>query len=150
MALKKEELIREYTKAIREGTAAVFGGAGLSRASGFVNWKELLRPLAKDILEDVGIVVFIFGNKKIKDASGKEKVVDADGCIQEFEIAKSLNRVVIPIGSTGYASRKIFDEIKGNISDYPYLINFIDRLGIETDPDKLVSIVIEIVNSFAD
>ena len=49
MALKKEELIREYTKAIREGTAAVFGGAGLSRASGFVNWKELLRPLAKDM-----------------------------------------------------------------------------------------------------
>lgn len=111
-----------------------------------MRWKKY----REDILEEVGIVVFIFGNKKIKDASGKEKVVDADGCIQEFEIAKSLNRVVIPIGSTGYASRKIYDEIKGNISDYPYLINFIDCLGTETDPDKLVSIVIEIVNSFAD
>lgn len=49
MALRKEELIREYTKAIREGNAAVFGGAGLSRASGYVNWKELLRPLVNDI-----------------------------------------------------------------------------------------------------
>lgn len=53
MSLRKEELIREYTKAIREGNAAVFGGAGLSRASGYVNWKELLRPLAKDIDLDV-------------------------------------------------------------------------------------------------
>ena len=53
MAVKKEELIREYSKAIREGNAAVFGGAGLSRPSGFVDWKGLLRPLAEDIGLDV-------------------------------------------------------------------------------------------------
>ena len=29
MAVRKEELIREYAKAIREGNAAIFGGAGL-------------------------------------------------------------------------------------------------------------------------
>lgn len=53
MTLRKEELIKEYTKAIREGSAAVFAGAGLSRASGYVNWKDLLRPLAKNIDLDV-------------------------------------------------------------------------------------------------
>ena len=31
MAVTKEEFIREYTKAIREGNAAIFAGAGLSR-----------------------------------------------------------------------------------------------------------------------
>ena len=40
-------------KAIREGNAAIFGGAGLSRPSGFVDWKGLLRPLASDIGLDV-------------------------------------------------------------------------------------------------
>ena len=45
----KEQFLREYIKVIRDGNAAVFAGAGLSRPSGFVNWKELLRPLAKDI-----------------------------------------------------------------------------------------------------
>lgn len=53
MAVRKEELIREYAKAIREGNAAIFGGAGLSRPSGFVDWKGLLRPLASDIGLDV-------------------------------------------------------------------------------------------------
>ena len=53
MAVSREELIREYAKAIRQGNAAVFGGAGLSRASGYVNWKELIRPMAKDIDLDV-------------------------------------------------------------------------------------------------
>ena len=48
MATKKQ-LIREYIKAIRDGNAALFAGAGLSRPSGFVIWKELLRPLAEDI-----------------------------------------------------------------------------------------------------
>ena len=51
--MKKAELIRKYVKAIREGNAAVFAGAGLSRPSGFVDWKGLLRPLAADIDLDV-------------------------------------------------------------------------------------------------
>ena len=38
MAVTKEEFIREYTKAIREGNAAIFAGAGLSRPLGFVDW----------------------------------------------------------------------------------------------------------------
>lgn len=45
----KRQFLREYVKAIRDGNAAVFAGAGLSRPSGFVDWKELLRPLADDI-----------------------------------------------------------------------------------------------------
>ena len=49
----KEEFIREYIRAIRNNNAAVFAGAGLSCPSGFVNWKELLRPLAADIGLDV-------------------------------------------------------------------------------------------------
>jgi hypothetical protein len=48
MATKKQ-FLREYIKAIRDGNAAVFAGAGLSRPSGFVVWKEFLRPLAEDI-----------------------------------------------------------------------------------------------------
>ena len=47
------EFIREYSRALVEGYAAIFAGAGLSRASGHVNWKELLEPLASDIGLDV-------------------------------------------------------------------------------------------------
>lgn len=47
------EFIREYSRALVEGYAAIFAGAGLSRASGYVNWKELLKPLASDIGLDI-------------------------------------------------------------------------------------------------
>lgn len=49
------EFQRKYAKAIREGYAAVFAGAGLSRQSGYVNWKDLLRDIASDIRLDVDI-----------------------------------------------------------------------------------------------
>lgn len=44
----KRQFLREYIKAIRNGNAAVFAGAGLSRPSGVVVWKELLRPLPEE------------------------------------------------------------------------------------------------------
>ena len=47
------EFQRNFSKAIREGFAAVFAGAGLSRQSGFVNWKELLRGIAVDLSLDI-------------------------------------------------------------------------------------------------
>ena len=53
MNITRKEFIREYIKAINGGYAAIFAGAGLSRASGFVDWKELLRELADDISLDV-------------------------------------------------------------------------------------------------
>ena len=53
MAVSKDTLIRKYTQAIREGNAGIFAGAGLSRASGYVDWKNLLRPLAKEVELDI-------------------------------------------------------------------------------------------------
>lgn len=110
--------------------------------------KERWKKYREDILSEAGIVIFLFGNKRTADAAGKEKIVDADGCMQEFALAKSLDRVIIPIGSTGYAAEKICAEVKRNISYYPYLADFIDPLGCETDVDAIVSIVTKIVNSF--
>src|SRR5699024_8789699 len=53
MAVSRDTLIRRYTQAIREGNAGIFAGAGLSRASGYVEWKNLLRPLAEEVELDI-------------------------------------------------------------------------------------------------
>lgn len=45
--------IEDFSKEIKEENAAIFAGAGLSAPVGFVNWQELLRPLAVDIHLDV-------------------------------------------------------------------------------------------------
>jgi len=45
----KNEFLDKFTVALDEGYAALFAGAGLSRSSGYVDWKELLRDIADDL-----------------------------------------------------------------------------------------------------
>lgn len=103
-------------------------------------WKQY----RNSIMEDTGISIFMFGNKK-DFITNTTKI--ADGCMQEFEIAKSHNHIIIPIGSTGYAAKIIHDEVKKNIDNYPYLSSAIDQLGTETDVDKIVSIIVKIIKN---
>ena len=53
MEVSREELIKKFTQAIRKGNAGIFAGAGLSRASGYVDWKHLLKPLAECVKLDI-------------------------------------------------------------------------------------------------
>ncbi len=45
--------INDYVEAIQDQSAAVFAGAGLSIPAGVVNWKGLLRDIARDVGLDV-------------------------------------------------------------------------------------------------
>lgn len=47
-ATQFESFYKHYVKAIHEGNAAVFVGAGLSRACGYVDWRVLLKDIAED------------------------------------------------------------------------------------------------------
>lgn len=49
MAIARKQLVGEFVAAIRDGEAALFAGAGLSRECGFVDWKSLLRGCAEEI-----------------------------------------------------------------------------------------------------
>ncbi len=81
--VKKESFLKEYIKAIRDGNAALFAGAGLSRPSGFVDWKELLRPLAEDIdlniedEHDLTLVAQYVRNKKGNRTPINSAIMDA-------------------------------------------------------------------------
>jgi hypothetical protein len=51
----REAFYKEFGAAIDNGTAANFAGAGLSRPAGFVDWRDLLRGLAKELNLDIDI-----------------------------------------------------------------------------------------------
>lgn len=53
MEVEIEAFIRDFLKEIREDNAAIFAGAGLSALAGFVNWRELLRPIAEELKLDI-------------------------------------------------------------------------------------------------
>ena len=48
-----DRFVEAYLEALREDNAAVFAGAGLSIPTGLVDWRTLLRGIAKDIELDV-------------------------------------------------------------------------------------------------
>jgi hypothetical protein len=41
--------VNDFLAEIVQGNAALFVGAGLSVPAGYVDWRNLLRPLAKDL-----------------------------------------------------------------------------------------------------
>jgi hypothetical protein len=49
----KARLIKELLDAIDNKNLAVFAGAGLSIPAGYVNWKQLLRPIAEELDLDI-------------------------------------------------------------------------------------------------
>jgi hypothetical protein len=48
-----EKFVSEITDELRERNVAIFAGAGLSVAGGFVDWKGLLKPLADELRLDI-------------------------------------------------------------------------------------------------
>ena len=62
-------------------------------------------------------------------------------------MAKKSKCIIIPIGSTGDAAEIIYNEMKNDKQNYPYLEKYFDILGTEIDIDKIVGAVIEIVKA---
>lgn len=53
MKRELENFIKKFSKEIKENNVAIFAGAGLSAPVGYVNWVELLEPLAEEIGIDI-------------------------------------------------------------------------------------------------
>jgi hypothetical protein len=51
--ISKSEMLKQFAKELQSGDAALFVGAGLSKASGFVDWKGLLRDVASELRLDI-------------------------------------------------------------------------------------------------
>ena len=85
--------------------------------SGEKKLPDLWESYRQEMISKCGIAIFLFGNKKGED----EKIIDANGVYREYEISKEKGLIIIPIGSTGFVAKKIFDEIKRDKKKYPYL-----------------------------
>lgn len=105
--------------------------------------KSKWKKYREEILNEAGVAIFMAGNKK--NAEGQKAI--ADGCLQEYQLAKERKSIIIPIGSTGDAAATIFADVKTNKDQYPYLEKYLDILGTATDIDKIVNAVMDIIQS---
>lgn len=55
MNREQERLLAALAEELAENNLAIFAGAGLSSAAGFVNWQQLLAPIAADLDLDINI-----------------------------------------------------------------------------------------------
>ncbi|MFK9118342.1 SIR2 family protein [Peribacillus castrilensis] len=112
------------------------------------NKEKLWTQYREDIINDVGIVIFMFGN--IENSTEKKSIEYAAGMMEEFEIAKRFNKLVIPIGSTGYVAKEIFDEITKEIDKYGYLKDSLSVLEKEKDTTLLIREIKKIIKKIRD
>ncbi|RAP35279.1 hypothetical protein B1207_12970 [Legionella quinlivanii] len=106
-------------------------------------WKQY----RKDLIGHAGIALFIMGNKIING-----KVTNADGVRKEFEIAKNLGLVLVPVGGSEFMSRELWEEINTSFNDYfpnssDDIKKAFEALGQPIEkPNELISIVIDFLN----
>jgi len=87
------------------------------------------------MISKANVVIFIYGSS-----------TSESGMFEEFNIAqKDPRKIIIPVGSTGGAAKIIYDEVKANLIQYPYLEKIIDILQEETDIDVLLSIILDVI-----
>lgn len=99
-----------------------------------------------DMLARAGASIFICGNKR--DAT-TGLVVEADGVIEEFQLAVKQGVFPIPLGATGHAARTIWNEVNKSLSKFfpdGGVKGHFATLGKTTStPEQLVDAVIGIL-----
>lgn len=110
--------------------------------TGKMTREQLWQVYREEMIQQAGIAIFMFGNKKSEDG-----IVIADGMIKEFEIAKNSHKIIIPLGCTGGAALTIWEDVNKNIKEYPYLEKYISALKSTTDSNELILIINTIIKN---
>ncbi|MBQ2654854.1 MAG: SIR2 family protein [Methanobrevibacter sp.] len=97
-----------------------------------------------NMISECNICLFMFG----KSPSIGGKTLISKGVKEEFEIATKLNKAIIPLPTTKYAAKEIYDYVLINKINYPYLEPYLDKLNSLMDPKALSSVVVKICNDY--
>lgn len=93
------------------------------------------------MINECNIAVFAYG----KSPSLDNKILYSRGVVEEFEIARKYGKYIIPLGTTGFAAKQIFDIVKQNIVEYPYLERYLDILKNERDITVICKTILAII-----
>ena len=98
---------------------------------------------------ETGILIALYGYKWDNE---KKKNINSPGCYEEFEIAHKNNSIIIPIGSTNFMAKEIFEKVITDPTSYGYdsptlIANLqkLNQLDPVADSEKLINVVLSIV-----
>lgn len=102
------------------------------------------KKLREEVIGGCGSAIFVFGdyNQQLPNPNS--------GVQEEFEIAMDNHKTIIPVAYPGMRSEVIWNYIKNNITQFPYLEKNIASLTSECDTNKLAEIIVYILDSVQD
>lgn len=74
---------------------------------------EIWTDYRNEMISKAGIAVFVFGNKLVNG-----NLVNSNGMEEEFDICLKHNVIPIPIGSTGYVSKHLWEKVINDLNIY--------------------------------
>ncbi|MEA5084649.1 MAG: SIR2 family protein [Lachnospiraceae bacterium] len=91
--MKREvsSFIDRYVKEIRDSSAAVFIGAGFSKSSGYVDWKNLLRSIAYELDLDVDKEYDLVSLAQYSYNKNRNRSIINDVIFDEFSLEKEID-----------------------------------------------------------
>ena len=104
----------------------------------------------EELISQAGIAVFIMGNKMVGGA-----LVPADGMRSEFELAKSRDLYLVPIGASGSMAAELWGEVTKDLDTFFPGANkstkaILAKLGDPTDkPETLLKPLLDLINNLA-
>ena len=99
------------------------------------------KRLREKVIEQCGTAIFVFGEQY---GNSVDKI---SGVWEEFQIAVSQHKNIIPIAYPGLISEEIWKTLKYNITEYPYLEKYINLLTSEQETDVIARTIAQILNS---
>jgi hypothetical protein len=131
MTKEQELFIQRFLSELEEDNVAIFAGAGLSSSAGYVNWVELLRPLADELslnIEEeqdlVGVAQFYL-NENGRNRISQQLMDEIATAKQPTENHKILARLPIRTYWTTNYDKLIEKSLEGvsKVVDVKYTIN---------------------------
>ena len=110
----------------------------VGHGEGALEGKKCMR---EEVIGRCGAAIFVFGE------ADRNSVNAISGVLEEFEIACDQHKAIIPIAYPGMVSEAIWEKVKCNLTQFPYLEGIIDSLTYAEPPDSLSRIIIHILDS---
>ena len=105
---------------------------------------EEKKRMREEIISGCGSVIFVFGDYNQYSPNPNS------GVKEEFEISLKSQKTIIPIAYHGMRSELIWNEMKSNLTKYPYLEKSIDLLTSKCNTEELAKIIVYILDSVQD
>lgn len=105
---------------------------------------EEKKRMREEIIGGCGSVIFVFGDYNPENPN------PTSGVKEEFEISLKSQKNIIPISYPGMRSELIWNEMRNNLTQYPYLEKSIDLLTSKNNTEELAKIIVYILDSVQD